>query len=70
MAYTLADLHAAELQILQAQRDIARQRARVQRLEDEGRSATTARALLVTFDESLITLQRHRDHIAEALERR
>ena len=42
---------------------------RVQRLEDEGRSAMTARALLVTFDESLITLQRHRDHIAEALDR-
>jgi hypothetical protein len=69
MAYTLADLHAAELQIMQAQRDIVRQRELIGQLEDDGRSTRTARAQLVTFDTTLITLQRHRDNIAEALER-
>jgi hypothetical protein len=69
MAYTRADLHAADLQIMQAQRNIVRQSALVGRLEDERHSATTARALLVTFDETLVTLQRHRDNIAAALDR-
>jgi hypothetical protein len=69
MAYTKGDLHTAELHIMQAQRSLATQRARVLHLEERGLPAATAKALVETFETTLATLQRHRDHIATALER-